>query len=74
MYKLKLWLGPNKEFFVKSKNMDDPYWKNGWMLVDSLEEASELSIYWIQEEIGLVYEIYNPERVEILQVREHSCS
>ena len=67
MYKLHLWLGPGKDFFIKKYPDDD------WGLVDTLQDASELSIDWIQKHLGDIY-LFNSsiEQMEILQVREHS--
>jgi hypothetical protein len=69
MYKLRLWNGLEKEFFVKIAEQSHD---NAWCLTSSLKEASELTIDWIQKNLGLIYAAENPEIIEILQVREHA--
>lgn len=72
MYKLYLWLGPGRDVYIQLRVPDDHYWQRDWCLTDSLASASELTIEWIQESLGLIYEITNPEKLEIIQVREHT--
>lgn len=73
MYKLRIWLGPGQDYFIKSEQVYEyGRWLENWDLVSTLELASELTIEWIQENIGDIYDIINPEMVQILQVREHA--
>jgi hypothetical protein len=67
MYKLRLWKGPGKDYFVKITHQCFDY-----MLVESLDDATECTIEFILENLGMIYETEDPERVEILQVREHA--
>lgn len=69
MYKLHLWLGPDKDLFLKKNDLGN---NEGWEFVSCLEEASELTIEWIQKWLGEIILLMCPERTEILQVREHS--
>lgn len=67
MYKLRIWGGPGLDWWVQlSPDEVD------WTVRDLLSEGSELTIEWIQKNIGNIFLYYKPERVEILQVREHS--
>lgn len=67
MYKLRIWQGPGKDHFVKlSPDKED------WGLVEGVEDGSELTIEWVQKNLGTIHEVFFPERIEILQVREHA--
>lgn len=66
MYKLRIWGGPGRDWWVQLSSD-----KEDWMVTPHLAEGSELTIEWIQKNLGSVYLHYAPERVEILQVREH---
>lgn len=67
MYKLKIWQGPDKVYFVEL-----PYDQLDWRPVEGIENGSELTIEWIQKNLGVIYEVFKPEMIQILQVREHS--
>lgn len=68
MYKLRIWGGPGKDWWVQLSPD-----KVDWTVRPLLSQGSELTIEWIQKNIGNVFLHYKPERVEILQVREHSA-
>lgn len=72
MYKLRIWEGPGRDYFVTIVTPADRFWHRQWKTVPTIEEASELTIEWIQKNIGEIYDIIDPEMVQILQVREHS--
>lgn len=67
MYKLRIWEGPGKDYFVNLSSDEED-----WGTVTNINDASELTIEWIQKNIGVIYRVFNPEMLEILQVREHS--
>lgn len=72
-YIIRIWLDWDKDHFLFANPIDkEVYDYHNWQLVVNRKDAAALPMSWIAANLSKIHDMYHPERLEIIKVKEYA--